>query len=97
MKKETLRYDWAYTARPLNRRSARDIPDGALLHDSLLKRLTSEKHSNYRPSNNRGDDSLPCLVPDKFVLKQEDKGVTKKSTDDLAEPSGIHNIYTLKA
>jgi hypothetical protein len=97
MNKDTRRYDWAYIAWPLNGGSARDIPDGALLHDSLRKRLTSKKHSNYRPSNNRGDDSPPCLVPDKFVLKQEDKGVTKKSTNDLAEPSGIHNIYTLKA
>jgi hypothetical protein len=97
MDKETLRYKWAYKALPLNRRSARDIPDGALLHDSLLKRLQNAKHANYRPSNNRGDGSPPCLVPDNFDLQQEDKGVTKKSTDDLAEPPGLHNIYKLKA
>lgn len=97
--KETGRYDWAYVAWPLNRRSARDIPNGAFLHDSLLKRLTREPHPNdprYRPANNRGDNSPPCLVPDKFVLKDEDQGVPKTSTDGLAEPSGIHNIYILK-
>jgi hypothetical protein len=97
MNKEKLRYEWAYITWPLNMRSARDIPDGAFLHDSLLKRLTSEKHSNYRPSNNRGDDSPPCLVPDKFVLQEKDEGVIKKSADSLTEPSGIHNIYTLRS
>ncbi|EMD90242.1 hypothetical protein COCC4DRAFT_78621 [Bipolaris maydis ATCC 48331] len=86
-------HEWAYIAWPFNMGSARDIPDGALLHDSLLRRLTT--HANYRPSNNRGGKSAACLDPKKFILKDEDTGVVKKSATDIAEPVGIHSIYTL--
>jgi len=96
MKKGSSAYEWAYITWPFNRGSARDIPDGALLHDSLLKRLTSPKHSDYHPSNNRGDSSSPCLVPTRFHVEQEDKGVVK-SVESIANPRGIHTIYKLRA
>jgi hypothetical protein len=101
-------FGWVYTWRPLNLASGRDIPKGALLHDSLLKRLTSEKHSKagrvskYLPCNNSGDKgknkSPECLLDTKFdlVKKLEDRGVTKTKDNDLAEPAGIHNIYTIE-
>jgi hypothetical protein len=102
-----LKYIWDNTSRSWNRGSARDIPEGALLHDSLLKRLRSDKHSiqgqgpsQYRPSNNRGEggnDRQPCLVATKFVLEEKDEGVPSKSPNGFDEPSGIHNIYKLKA
>ncbi|KAL1792987.1 hypothetical protein ACET3X_009494 [Alternaria dauci] len=88
-------YEWAYITWPFNRGASRDIPEGALLHDSLLKRLTSMKYPDYCPSNNRGDSSVACLVPEKFSLEQEDEG-TDKSAADVGEPRGIHNIYTLE-
>ncbi|KAF2500893.1 hypothetical protein BU16DRAFT_523615 [Lophium mytilinum] len=91
---ETRGYDWAYIMWPPNRREARDIPDGALLHESLLRRLTTK--SNYLPSNNRGDNSPPCLVPGKFHPKQKDEGVRPTSAADFTEPPGVHTIYTLK-
>ena len=87
---------------------ARDIPEGALLHDSLVKRLKNDP--DYRPTNTRGDDKIRCLLHecelkdkcdlmDKFRLKTklEDKGVTKDETHDLDEPAGIHSIWKLKA
>ncbi|CAN9080060.1 unnamed protein product [Alternaria alternata] len=101
-------FGWDYTWRPLNKASGRDIPKGALLHDSLLKRLASEKHSKagkvskYLPNNNSGDKgktkSPECLLNTKFdlVKKLEDRGVTKTKADDLAETAGIHNIYTIE-
>lgn len=90
----TLGYEWAYIMWPPNMRGRRDIPDGALLHDSLLRRLKSKEHS-YRPTNNRGDNSPPCLAVDKFALKQADKGVHDSRNVEV-EPPGIHDIYTLK-
>ncbi|EUC45321.1 hypothetical protein COCMIDRAFT_5426 [Bipolaris oryzae ATCC 44560] len=87
--------EWSYTALPFNKCSARDIPDGALFHYSLLKRLTREK-SNYHPSNNRGDNSAKCLDPENFFLKEEDKGEVKKLPTDVVAPPGTHNIYELK-
>lgn len=53
------------------------------------------KYPDYCPSNNRGDGSAACLVPDKFSLEQEDEG-TDKSAAGVDEPRGIHNIYTLE-
>lgn len=40
--------------------SFRDIPRGAILHDSLIKRLLS-KRVNYLPENNHGKGA-PCLL-----------------------------------
>ncbi|USP78020.1 hypothetical protein yc1106_05294 [Curvularia clavata] len=105
----TLRYKWAHIALPLNKGGARDIPEGALLHDSLLKRLESDRHtmtgdrplephdkgSPYLPCNDRGgDDSQSCLTPYNFELKKKDKG---RTFEDIIEPPGIHDIYKLKA
>ena len=88
-------YEWGYITWPFNRGASRDIPEGALLHDSLLKRLTSMRYPDYCPKNNRGDGSNACLVADKFELEEEDKG-TDKSGGGVGEPRGIHNIYTLE-
>ena len=101
-------FGWTYTALPLNLASGRDIPKGALLHDSLLKRLAREKHlkagreSKYLPCNNQGDKgknkSPECLLNTKFdlVKKLEDRGVTEPKANDPAEPAGIHDIYTIE-
>jgi len=101
-------FGWVYTALPLNLASGRDIPKGALLHDSLLKRLAREKHlkagreSKYLPCNNQGDKgktkSPECLLNTKFdpVKKLEDRGVPKPKAGDPFEPAGIHNIYTIE-
>ncbi|EUC32794.1 hypothetical protein COCCADRAFT_37312 [Bipolaris zeicola 26-R-13] len=88
-----LGHEWAYIAWPFNKCSARDIPDGAFLHDSLFRRLKS--HTDYRPSNNRGGKSAACLDPEKFKVKEKDMGVPKKSPTDVGDPAGIHTIYTL--
>lgn len=53
------------------------------------------KYSDYCPNNNRGDGSDACLMADKFELEEEDEG-TEKSAGGVAEPQGIHNIYTLE-
>jgi hypothetical protein len=105
--KQTEPYKWTYTMWPFNMGGARDIPEGALLHDSLLKRLKNDP--DYRPTNTRGDDKIRCLLHecelkkecdlmDKFRLKTklEDKGVTKNETQDFDEPAGIHSIWKLK-
>jgi hypothetical protein len=101
-------FGWVYTALPLNMASGRDIPKGALLHDSLLKRLARKKHlkagreSEYLPCNNQGDKgktkSPECLLNTKFdpVKKLEDRGVPKPKAGDPVEPAGIHNIYTIE-
>jgi hypothetical protein len=101
-------FGWVYTAWPLNLASGRDIPEGALLHDSLLKRLAREKHwkagreSKYLPCNNQGDKgknkSPECLLNTKFdpVKKLEDRGVPKTKDIDFDEPAGIHDIYTIE-
>lgn len=44
---------------PLNKGSTRDIPKDAVLHESLLWRLTHD--DKYCPVNNHGGRQLPCL------------------------------------
>ncbi|RBR25398.1 uncharacterized protein FIESC28_01835 [Fusarium coffeatum] len=41
----------------------RDIPRESLLHNSLKERLNAEE-LNYRPKNNHGGSSKPCLLSD---------------------------------
>ncbi|OAL43465.1 hypothetical protein IQ07DRAFT_650055 [Pyrenochaeta sp. DS3sAY3a] len=87
-------YEWALLARP-NLRGTRDIPTGAYLHDSLLRRLQNHA-STYRPKNNQGDKSPPSLL-----FKEFDEGhftcVSKDNGEDQHEDSrGVHSIYKLK-
>ncbi|KAL1799675.1 hypothetical protein ACET3X_000017 [Alternaria dauci] len=93
-------YKWEYTHKPLNKASGRDIPYGALLHDSLLKRLHDDP--DYKPINTRGDDKIHCLIHNKedvtkkFDLKEEDEGVVKDATHNVDEKPGVHNIWTFR-
>ncbi|KAK5651914.1 hypothetical protein OQA88_11573 [Cercophora sp. LCS_1] len=52
--------DWVNVRFPLNRGATRDIPPDAVLHESLISRLRDETLS-YRPTNNHGGKSAPCL------------------------------------
>ena len=71
-----------------------------LLHDSLLRRLHNDP--DYKPNNTRGDDKIHCLihskedVTKKFDLKEEDRGVVKDATHNVAEKPGVHNIWTFR-
>ncbi|KAB8342812.1 hypothetical protein FH972_022410 [Carpinus fangiana] len=79
------------TQRTPNRLSTRDVPKSALLHQSVLWRLTHET-GKYKPKNNHGDDvdSTPCIVPENFVK-------CRPSKKDLeSDPDGFHVLYTLK-
>ena len=42
-----------------NRGAIRDIPDDAILYESLVWRL--ENDPTYQPKNNHGGDNSPCL------------------------------------
>ncbi|KAK3395059.1 hypothetical protein B0H63DRAFT_408362 [Podospora didyma] len=58
---------WRNVRFPLNKGNTRDIPPDAVLHESLLWRLLNIP--SYRPTNNHGGQSAPCLkhegrVPD---------------------------------
>ncbi|KAH7196504.1 uncharacterized protein B0J16DRAFT_365829 [Fusarium flagelliforme] len=46
-----------------NFNAPRDIPRGSLLHNSLKERLNAED-LKYRPKNNHGGTSKPCLLSD---------------------------------
>ncbi|KAH8753513.1 hypothetical protein F5883DRAFT_432281 [Diaporthe sp. PMI_573] len=52
-------HGWENIRFPLNKGSTRDIPKDAVLHESLLWRLTND--AKYCPSNNHGGRQLPCL------------------------------------
>ncbi|KAG9192994.1 hypothetical protein G6011_11728 [Alternaria panax] len=94
--KETFAYKWDLISLPLNGGSGRDLPYGALLHNSLLERL--HRDPNYHPSNTRGDDEIPCLTRNKddFEIKQEEDKNMERLIKNLAEPAGIHNIWTFR-
>jgi hypothetical protein len=101
LKKDTAtnKYKWSYDAFPLNRGGARDIPGGALLHDSLRKRLTNTdpKVPKYCPTNNLGEGSTSCFVAANFAIEERDDGFAATSAGGSADPPGIHDIYKLKA
>ncbi|GKT46089.1 uncharacterized protein ColSpa_06270 [Colletotrichum spaethianum] len=69
--------DWKKKQFPLNRGMPRDIPRGALLHNSLIRRLKNDE--NYHPTNNHGStkdgkERKPCLKFERMRLveNQED-------------------------
>ncbi|KND86693.1 Uncharacterized protein TOPH_08667 [Tolypocladium ophioglossoides CBS 100239] len=50
---------WVSVSFPPNMGDTRNIPSDAVLHESLVWRLRND--SSYRPSNNHGEWSPPCL------------------------------------
>jgi len=67
-------------------KSARDMPGSVLLHASLIWRLRNI--DTYRPKNNNGDGTKPCLEPDfKYLLADDAKERQHKDV--------VHEIYAL--
>ncbi|MCJ1287666.1 hypothetical protein MMC26_007018 [Xylographa opegraphella] len=86
----TKKLEWVYSRWTPNLRSARDVPKGAVFHQSLLLRLKDGK-MKYRPYNNHGGSLPPCLVADvDFVVKERDNG----GVFDNEQPD-VHTTYTL--
>ncbi|KAF4450661.1 short chain dehydrogenase reductase family [Fusarium austroafricanum] len=64
---------WKPVTFPPNMGSFRDIPRGAVLHQSLLDRL--QAFSNYTPGNNHGDSSDDCFKGRNKALVYNEKEV----------------------
>jgi hypothetical protein len=64
--KEKVNQGWVQYRKWPNLFAPRDIPRQALLHNSLKERLNVKdvEDFEYRPKNNHGGSSKPCLLPD---------------------------------
>ncbi|RYP23434.1 hypothetical protein DL765_001139 [Monosporascus sp. GIB2] len=79
---------WVKRYFPLNAGSPRDIPRDALVHQSLIDRISNAALA-YRPLNNHGGTTKPCL------LDKECKSVAK--FNQVYEPGHrdeLHRIWT---
>jgi hypothetical protein len=89
---ELMREGWVNKRFPLNAGSARDIPEDAVLHQSLVSRLTNMSNS-YRPRNNHGSGTEPCLVTKDGIASlkplPEQHGVPN---DDLHRTYKFHKL-----
>lgn len=70
-----------------NKGSPRDIPKGAVLHQSLIDRI-SNPLLNYRPRNNHGDNTSLCLL--------DDKGLSVAQFVEIREPGKTDGIRAFK-
>lgn len=70
-----------------NKGSPRDIPQGAMLHQSLIDRI-SNPALNYRPRNDHGDDTNLCLL--------DDKGLSVAQLAEVCEPGKTGGVRALK-
>ncbi|KAF5008009.1 hypothetical protein FDECE_5693 [Fusarium decemcellulare] len=86
---------WVNVRFPLNKGSARDIPQKAVLHASLVRRLKED--SSYCPTNNHGSDTAPCLKRSsdevRFVEHQE-KNI-KNEWVKITESDPDHQTYDI--
>ncbi|KAK0716064.1 hypothetical protein B0H67DRAFT_582329 [Lasiosphaeris hirsuta] len=78
--------DWVNVRFPLNKGAARDIPPDAVLHESLIHRLRN--NPKYRPTNNHGGNTKPCL-------KHKDNVVEVELANDQTESDPDHQTYTI--
>ncbi|KZL75033.1 sporulation associated protein, partial [Colletotrichum tofieldiae] len=72
---------WKRMQLPLNMGLPRDIPRGALLHDSLIRRLKND--DSYHPTNNHGStkggrERKPCLKYERVKLLENQDNDTSK-------------------
>ncbi|KAL5585476.1 hypothetical protein FOVSG1_014865 [Fusarium oxysporum f. sp. vasinfectum] len=74
---------WKPVTFPPNRGSYRDIPRGAVLHQSLLDRL--QEFSSYTPGNNHGDKSSACFKGRNKALVYNEKEIEGLSEDAKAQ------------
>ncbi|KAF4943308.1 hypothetical protein FGADI_13506 [Fusarium gaditjirri] len=74
---------WKPVTFPPNQGSYRDIPRGAVLHQSLLDRL--QEFSSYTPGNNHGDKSVACFKGRNKALVYNEKEVEGLSEDAKAQ------------
>ncbi|KAI1377391.1 hypothetical protein F4677DRAFT_56044 [Hypoxylon crocopeplum] len=66
---EHARNEWVNVRFPLNAGSFRDIPEDAVLHESLVWRLQND--ATYHPKNNHGGYLPPCLKHDGCIADVE--------------------------
>lgn len=81
-------HGWENIRFPLNKGSTRDIPKDAVLHESLLWRLTHD--DKYCPENNHGGRQLPCLKHKNTVAECAPADV-HEHTEDCD-----HKTFTIK-
>ncbi|KAI2623300.1 hypothetical protein GGR54DRAFT_46782 [Hypoxylon sp. NC1633] len=81
--------EWKNVRFPLNGGATRDIPDDAVLHESLVWRLHND--DCYHPPNNHGGDLPPCLKHKGSVVEVE----PVMETRELSDPD--HQTYKIKA
>ncbi|KAK1761590.1 hypothetical protein QBC47DRAFT_356656 [Echria macrotheca] len=77
--------EWVNVRFPLNGGATRDIPDDAVLHDSLVWRLRND--ARYHPVNNHGGRSAPCL-------KHQNKVAEFEVAAGVAEEDQDHQTFT---
>ncbi|RCI08985.1 hypothetical protein L249_5017 [Ophiocordyceps polyrhachis-furcata BCC 54312] len=68
-RRELVNNKWVDKRFPPNFGSTRDIPRDAVLHESLVHRLKTNR--SYKPPNNHGDDLQPCLKVDGKAVEFE--------------------------
>ncbi|KAF2704992.1 hypothetical protein K504DRAFT_389108 [Pleomassaria siparia CBS 279.74] len=78
---------WIMQTWPPNMASARDIPNSALLHASVYKRITDQtRERRYKPRNNHGSGD-PCLQEGRFIK-------VEAAHDDTQDVD--HTLYALE-
>ncbi|RFU32258.1 hypothetical protein B7463_g4076, partial [Scytalidium lignicola] len=71
---------WVNVRFPLNKGAPRDIPRDAVLHESLIWRLSNDP--SYCPKNNHGDDLPPCLKSQRGQIGGFKKLIESQGTSD---------------
>jgi hypothetical protein len=89
---------WVKKRFPLNGGGTRDIPEDAVLHESLIWRL--KNIPSYNPGNNHGGAALPCLKHQGTVAPVYEEssadGQSALSINQQAKQSTDHRTYRLK-
>lgn len=96
---ELTNKEWKAVTFPPNRESYRDIPQDAVLHESVLSRLTAKPDLGYRPGNNNGDNSASCLTASALELITEEKmkdGMGREVVQEVVHQE-FHKMYKFKS
>ncbi|KAL0932875.1 sporulation associated protein [Colletotrichum truncatum] len=87
---------WDWVRFPLNKGATRDIPEDAILHQSLFLKLEEGrkqelqgKRVTYNPQNNHGGSGEPCLSNKEGIFAEVPLDLTKKSEP----PHPDHKTY----
>ncbi|KAM0428178.1 hypothetical protein ACHAPT_007078 [Fusarium lateritium] len=86
---------WVNVRFPLNKGAARDIPQKAVLHASLVKRLKEDPE--YWPTNNHGSDTAPCLKrgSDEVQFQEHREKNKKDEWVKITENDPDHQTYDI--